>query len=294
MSNLSEQVCLIAEVGCNHCGDFNLAKTFVDKIASLSGESIVQVVKFQKRTPELILTSEELLKPHPFPENSFGKTYGEHRFNLEFSIQQHQELKSYVESKGLIYSCSVFDEKSLDEILSLEPKMLKISSVNNTDLKMLKVLDDNFNGEIHISLGMTSRNEERRLVNVFKNKLNDVVLYACTTNYPVPVGEICLLEIERLAKTYMGEIKGVGFSAHHLGYIQDVAALALGAGYFERHFTIDKTLKGSDQFMSLDLDEISKLAQNLRVVAKDLKYKEPDILESEVFYRLKHKKFEGC
>ena len=286
------EICVIAEVGCNHCGDFQFAKTFVDKLASLQGEQMVQVVKFQKRTPELILSQEELLMPHPCPENSFGKTYGEHRANLEFNILQHKELKSYVESKNLVYSCSVFDWNSLDEILSLEPKMIKISSVNNTDFKMMKYLDDNYKGEIHISLGMTTREEERRLVNVFNNKLCDIVLYACTTNYPVSVGEICLLEVDRLFKTYSGEIKGVGFSAHHIGYVQDVAALALGARYFERHFTLDKSLKGSDQFMSLDLNEISHLAQNLRMVARDLKYKKPEVLESEMFYRIKHKKTE--
>lgn len=290
MKKIFDEVCIIAEVGCNHCGNIDVAKSFINEIDNLIGENRIQVVKFQKRTPELILTEEELLKPHPCPQNAFGKTYGEHRANLEFSVQQHKDLKSYVESKNMIYSCSVFDWQSLDEILSLEPQMIKISSVNNTNFEMMKYLDNNFNGEIHISLGMTSKDEERRLVDVFKNKLKDIVLYACTTNYPVQVGEICLLEIDRLFKTYSNEIKGIGFSAHHLGIVQDVAALALGARYFERHFTLDKSLKGSDQSMSLDLKDISQLAKNLRIVAKDLKYKEPEILESELYYRIKHKK----
>lgn len=294
MMNFSDEIVLIAEVGCNHCGNLDFAKKFVDEISQLSGDSNVQVIKFQKRTPELILTPEEYNTPHPFPQNSFGPTYGAHRKALEFSKEQHKELKSYIEKKGLEYSCSVFDWQSLEEILSLNPTRIKISAVNNTDLKMMKFLDDNFDGEIHVSLGMTSRREEQILINTFKQHLDNVVLYACTTNYPVPVGEICLLEINRLVNTYKNEIKGVGFSAHHIGYVQDVAALALGARYFERHFTLDKTLRGSDQFMSLDLDDIAQLAKNLRLVSKDLKYKEPDILESEMFYRIKHKKIEIC
>ena len=294
MGSVFDDIVIIAEVGCNHCGDFSLAQKFVDDIDGLTLDERVQVIKFQKRTPELILTSEELSAPHPCPENAFGNTYGEHRSFLEFDIEQHRRLKSYIENRNLVYSCSVFDWKSLEDILSLEPKMIKISAVNNTDFEMLKFLDNNFDGEIHISLGMTTKQEEKMLVNTFKNKLDDVVLYACTTNYPVPVGEICLLEIDRLVKTYADEIKGVGFSAHHLGYVQDVAALALGARYFERHFTLDKTLKGSDQFMSLDLSDIAQLGKNLRLVARDLKYKEPDILESEAFYRIKHKKIGVC
>ena len=175
-------------------------------------------------------------------------------------------------------------------ILSLNPKMIKLSAVNNTDFEILKFLDNNFDGEIHISLGMTTKSEEVAIVNCLKNKLKDTVLYACTTNYPVRVGEICLLEIQRLKSEYGKELKGIGFSGHHLGIVQDVAALALGATYFERHFTCDKSLKGSDQFLSLDISEIEQLAINLRMVASDMKYKVPEILESEVAQRLKYNK----
>ena len=109
MGVLDNKITIIVEVGCNHCGDFNFAKKFIDEISSLHGESSVQVVKFQKRTPELILTPEEFAAPHPCPENAFGTTYGKHRLALEFNLAQHKELKSYVEAKGLSYSCSVFE-----------------------------------------------------------------------------------------------------------------------------------------------------------------------------------------
>ena len=292
MNVMSERqaINLIAELGCNHCGDINLAKKMIDLIAGLDMDSKVQAIKFQKRTPELVFTDDVLTSPHPNPEQAFGSTYLEHRRFLEFDLEQHNILKSYIEAKGLDYSCSVFDKNSLMQILSLNPKMIKLSSVNNTDVEILKLLDEEFDGEIHISLGMTDKEEERLIIKNLKNKLHNTILYACTTDYPVQVGDICLLEVQRLKQTYGNELKGIGFSAHHIGIVQDVAALALGATYFERHFTFDKSLKGADQFMSLDIDELSQLAKNLRMVAADLKLKYPEILESEVCHRIKHNK----
>lgn len=286
----NQTINLIAEFGCNHCGSLDLAVKMIDSIASLGVDSRIQTVKFQKRTPELVFAEDVLNSPHPNPEQAFGTTYLEHRRFLEFDLEQHRYLKSYLESKGLDYSCSVFDKESLNQVLSLNPKMIKLSAVNNTDFEILKFLDKEFDGEIHISLGMTDKEEEKFIVSNLKSSLNNTVLYACTTDYPVQVGDICLLEVQRLKQTYGNDIKGVGFSAHHLGSVQDIAALALGATYFERHFTFDKTLKGADQFMSLDIDEFAQLAKNLRMVAADLKFKTPDILDSEIAHRIKHNK----
>ena len=286
----NQMINLIAEFGCNHCGSIDLAVKMIDLIASLGVDSKIQTIKFQKRTPELVFTEDVLNSPHPNLDQAFGSTYLEHRRFLEFDLEQHRYLKSFIESKGLNSSCSVFDKESLKQILSLNPKMIKLSAVNNTDSEILKILDSEFDGEIHISLGMTDKEEEKFIVKNLKNKFNNTVFYACTTDYPVQVGDICLLEVQRLKQTYGNEIKGVGFSAHHIGIVQDIASLALGATYFERHFTSDKTLKGADQFMSLDISEFAQLAKNLRMVAEDLKFKTPDILDSEIAHRIKHNK----
>lgn len=275
------KITLIAELCCNHMGSIEIAKQMIDTLAGFPKEYKLDVIKFQKRTPKLILSKEEYNTPHPNIKNAFGKTYGLHREFLEFSIEQHAELKKYCEDKGFKYSSSAFDMQSAKEVLSLKPEMIKISAANNTDYDFLKYIDDNFDGEIHISLGITTKSEEDKIFESIKNNRKNLILYACTTAYPVPSGSICLLEIKRLKEKFGNDIKGIGFSGHHLGIVQDIAAIALGATYIERHFTLDKTFKGTDQSISLNAEEFLELSKNIKLVNEDLKLKETDILEVE-------------
>lgn len=286
---------VIAEIGCNHKGDINIAKKMIEQI-SLMGDvnplSKINCIKFQKRTNKILLSPEEYNAPHPVPENSYGKTYGEHREFLEFSYEQHLELKKYCEKFGLIYSCSVWDIEAAKEITSLHPKMIKIPSASNMDFEILNFLCDNYEGEIHVSLGMTNKSEEMKIVDLFKKKhrQKDLVLYACTSGYPVPAEDVCLLEIKRLKETYGEDIKGIGFSGHHLGIAIDIGALTLGAKYFERHFTLDRTWKGTDHAASLEPDGLRKLARDLRTVDKALAFKPNEILDVEIPQRQKLKR----
>ena len=286
---------VIAEIGCNHKGDINIAKKMIEQI-SLMGDvnplSKINCIKFQKRTNKILLSPKEYNAPHPVPENSYGKTYGEHREFLEFSYEQHLELKKYCEKFGLIYSCSVWDIEAAKEITSLHPKMIKIPSASNMDFEILNFLCDNYEGEIHVSLGMTNKSEEMKIVDLFKKKhrQKDLVLYACTSGYPVPAEDVCLLEIKRLNETYGKDIKGIGFSGPHLGIAIDIGALTLGAKYFERHFTLDRTWKGTDHAASLEPDGLRKLARDLRTVDKALAFKPNEILDVEISQRQKLKR----
>lgn len=279
----------IAEIGCNHQGNIELAKKMIKSLSNLKGGLKVDIVKFQKRTVKDILTKEQYISPHPDEKNSFGKTYGEHREFLEFNKEQHLELKEYCEAYNLEYSSSVFDINSAFEILELKPRHIKISAANNTDMELIKLLDDNFDGDIHISLGMTTKEEEKEIVNAYKKKRKNIILYACTTSYPVENKDICLKEITRLKDVWGREVKAIGLSGHHIGTVPDIAAMALGASYIERHYTIDKNLKGSDQFMSLDYDEYSTLLNNAKIVEEALCYKKTDILECEKPYRKRYR-----
>ena len=138
---------------------------------------------------------------------------------------------------------------------------------------------------------MTTHEEERKIINFFKekNRAKDLVIYACTSGYPVPFEDICLKEITRIKETYGQEIKGIGFSGHHLGIAVDVAALALGATYFERHFTLDRTWKGTDHAASLEPQGLQKLARDLRQTYFALQSKEKEILDIEAVQRKKLK-----
>lgn len=279
---------VIAEIGCNHKGDIEIAKEMIE-VASIFCK--VDAVKFQKRCPKELLTEEEYNAPHPVPYNSYGETYGLHREALEFTVEQHKILKEYCEKFKLTYSTSVWDLTSAKEIVSLNPKFIKVPSACNLNKPMLEYLCKNFGGEIHLSVGMTTQAEEKSIVDLFKkfDRNKDLVVYACTSGYPVPPEDICLLEVKRLVETFGDEVKAVGFSNHSPGISFDTVAFALGSQYFERHFTLNRTWKGTDHAASLEPDGMRRVARDLRSTQKALTYKSQEILDIEKVQRKKLK-----
>jgi N-acetylneuraminate synthase len=285
---------VIAEIGCNHKGDLEIAKEHV-RIAKIFCNA--DVVKFQKRNNIELLTPEQYSAPHPNPANAYGSTYGEHREYLEFTVEQHAELKKCCDELGIVYSSSTWDLTSAKEIASLNPQLIKIPSACNNHFEMLGWLCDNYKGEIHISTGMTTKNEIDELVNFFiaKGRNNDVVVYNCTSGYPVPFEDVCLLDILTLKEKYQNKVKAIGFSGHHLGIAADIAAYTLGAEWVERHYTLDRTWKGTDHAASLEPEGVRRLVRDLKAVHKALTYKQKDILDIEAVQRgkLKYKKTQG-
>lgn len=280
---------IIAEIGCNHKGSMEIAKEMILTAATYCK---ADVVKFQKRCNKELLSSEDYNAPHPNPENSYGKTYGEHREFLEFDLEQHRQLQKWCKEYGIEYSTSVWDVTSAKEITTLNPTLIKVPSACNLNKSLLTYLCDNYKGEIHLSFGMTTKEEEEKIIALFesKNRNKDLIIYSCTSGYPVPFEDICLREITRLHDEYEHRVKAIGFSGHHLGIAVDSAAVALGAEWIERHYTLDRTWKGTDHAASLEPDGIRKLARDCRAVAKALTYKPKEILDIESVQRNKLKK----
>ena len=279
---------VIAEAGCNHKGEMKIAKELIDTAGHFCH---ADAIKFQKRCPRELLTPEQYNAPHPNPANAYGETYGAHREFLEFTVDQHRQLKEWCEEAGIVYSTSVWDMTSAKEIASLNPRFIKIPSACNNHFEMLQWLCDNYGGEIQLSFGMTTHKEEEEIVDLFvKNGRNkDLILYNCTSGYPVPFKDVCLLELTRMKKTYGETVKAIGFSGHHLGIAVDVAAYTLGAEYIERHYTLDRTWKGTDHAASLEPDGIRKLVRNLNAVYESLQEKPEEILPIEQIQREKLK-----
>ena len=279
---------VIAEIGCNHRGEMPAARELISLAATFAG---ADVAKFQKRCPRELLTAEQYSTPHPNPMHAYGETYGEHREFLEFSLEQHRQLQEWCREFGIEYSTSVWDLTSAREIAELQPTLIKIPSACNTHDEMLRFLCDSYAGEIHISLGMTSRQEEEALIELLveKQRTQDVVLYSCTSGYPVPFEDVCLLEISRLQATYGGTVRAIGFSGHHLGISVDIAAYTLGAEWIERHFTCDRTWKGTDHAASLEPDGLRRMVRDLRAVRRSLTSRPQEILDIEVAQRKKLK-----
>lgn len=279
---------IVAEIGCNHKGDVGIAKEMI-KMAAVFCKA--DCVKFQKRTNKELLPPEQYNAPHPNPMHSYGDTYGEHREYLEFDADTHRELIRTCEEFGIAYSTSVWDVTAAKEMAALEPPFLKVPSATNTNDDLLAVLCDSFGGQIHISLGMTTRAEEEHIVDFVRSRgrAGDVVLYACTSGYPVPFDELCLREISRLRASYADIVGAIGFSGHHLGIAADMAALTLGAEWIERHFTLDRTWKGTDHAASLEPDGIRRLVRDSAAVAAALTEKPSELLEIEQPQRKKLK-----
>lgn len=282
-----QQPRVISEIGCNHKGDFETAKELI----KLSKDCGAYAAKFQKRNPRELLTEEQYKAPHPNPANAYGATYGEHREFLEFNIDQHAQLKKYCESIGIVWATSVWDVTSAKEVISLDPEFIKVPSACNNHYKMLEVLRDQYEGEVHISLGMTTTEEQDQIVKFFEDKgqAKRVVLYSCTSGYPVPFEDVCLLEITKIQERFGSRIRDVAFSGHHLGIAVDIAAFTLGTRWIERHFTKDRTWKGTDHAASLEPAGLQKLCRDINATYKALNYKKTEILPIEQVQRDKLK-----
>lgn len=263
------------------------------ELLTIAKECGADVGKFQKRNPKELLTPDQYSAPHPNPQNSYGSTYGAHREFLELSLDDHRELQEHCKSIGLEYSASVWDTTSAKEIASLNPSLIKVGSPTNLHWEMQRVLRDEYSGDVHISTGMTTKEEIEMIVQFWEqgkgNAKERVVLYNCTSGYPVPFEDVCLLDLRTLYDKYAHRVKSIGFSGHHLGISVDIAAYTLGATWNERHFTKDRTWKGTDHAASLEPAGLGRLIRDLNATHKCMTYKKEDILPIEKQQRAKLK-----
>ena len=261
---------IIAEIGCSHGGSLERAKELA-KLAKLCG---ADVLKTQKRNPKKSVKKELWDKPHPNEMYAYGDTYLEHRENLELSINDHIELKEYCESIDIEYSTSVWDMTSAKEIVALNPKFIKIPSACNTNKELFNFLINEYKGKIHISTGMIDKKEREKLYTKLIPYNDRIVVYLCTSAYPISFSETYLLEIKKLTSMF----SNVGFSNHGRGICLEPVAFALSATYFERHFIDDRLYKHTDSGNSLEPQGLSKMIRNLKAVKQALQYK-PDKLD---------------
>lgn len=279
---------VVAEIGCNHMGSTAIARDLI----LCAREAGADYVKFQKRNNKELLSAEQYNAPHPVPKNSFGETYGGHREFLEFNVDQHYSLLEYCNEIGIGYSSSVWDVTSARELIELGVHFIKVPSACNNNVGLLESLRDNYSGQVQVSVGMTTRVEVEAIVSFFEetNQAKDrLVVYSCTSGYPVSAKDVSLLEINWLKKVFEARVKEIGFSGHHLGTNIDLAAYTLGATWLERHFTKDKAWKGTDHAASLTPDELASLVASLKEVRLALSYKKEEILPVEQAQREKLK-----
>lgn len=262
---------LIAEIGQNHNGSLGLAKQMVD-MAQRCGFHAVKSAKrdIAINVPEPLYSS-VYNSPH-----SFGETYGEHREALEFSFNEYREMEEYAHQKGLDFISSFTDLPSLKFLETIKCDAYKIASSRVTDMELLKNVVRTAKPVI-LSAGMSTMEEVESAVECFKNR--ELYILQCTSSYPCQLEDIHLGVIQTFREKFKCE---VGFSGHHYDSIlPDLLAAGLGACIIERHITCDKSLKGSDQKLSLDEKDMVMLVKGIQQVKAIIGKSEKQFLPCE-------------
>jgi sialic acid synthase SpsE len=265
----------IAELGQNHQGDIKIAKEMIDKLIG----SGINAVKTAKRDIDICLTEEQKKLPYT-GKHSFGKNYYEHRKALELSFEDFAELKNYAESLGFDFISSFTDIPSFEFLKNLGLDKLKIASQRITDKKLLEHVSRNFDGTMYLSSGMSEIEHIDYMVYLFKN--NKKYLMQCTSVYPCQERLLNIRVLKKYRTRYKSLVDGFGFSSHNMSIGPDIAAYTLGANIIERHFTLDRTMKGGDHVGSLEIHEIKNLISLLEDAAKALGSSDKHILEEEI------------
>lgn len=263
--NISDEspVFIIAEIGVNHNGDILLAKKMID-IASEAG---VNAVKFQSFHPEELVDKDAPKANYQLETTDKKESQFEMLKKLMLSIDKMEQLKIYAEQKGLIFLSTPFDEKSLEELESIQVDGYKISSTDTTNLLFLKKVARS-QRPIILSTGMTTLEEIEKAVRIiYEHGNKDLILLHCTANYPTAVEEVNMMAIKTIAEKF-GTL--VGYSDHTEGVGVAPYTIPLGVKIVEKHFTLDKTLEGPDHRASLNPEELAELVKKIRYVESAL------------------------
>jgi sialic acid synthase len=248
---------IIAEIGQNHNGDIKIAKQLIDMAVHCGADA----VKFQKRDIPSELTKAAFERPYD-NSNSFGKTYGEHRLFLELSEDQHLELKEYANSVGMVYFCTPCDVLSVELLERIGCPFYKVASRDLTNIPLLEKLGSTGKPVI-ISTGMADLEDIDDAFVALKRGPESVIIMQCTSEYPCHLENVNLKAMATLRKKYKAI---VGLSDHTSGVIISSAASVMGAHLIEKHITLDRTMKGTDQPGSLEYAGLKKLIQYIRAI----------------------------
>ncbi|KAG8454950.1 hypothetical protein GDO86_001245 [Hymenochirus boettgeri] len=256
-----DQPCfIIAEIGQNHQGDFEIAK----KMIRMAKECGADCAKFQKSELEYKFNKKALERPYNSP-HSWGKTYGEHKRHLEFSHDQYRELQKFAKEIGIYFTASGMDEMAVEFLHELGVPFFKVGSGDTNNFPYLKKTAQKGRPMV-ISSGMQSMDTMRRVYELVKPINPNFCFLQCTSAYPLLPEDVNLRVIKEFQSVFP-DIP-VGYSGHETGIAITVAAVAMGAKVVERHVTLDKTWKGSDHQASLEPKELTELVKSIRLVEK--------------------------
>lgn len=286
----SDHVYVIGEIGQNHNGSVDIAKLIIDMIAREVVESDfnlhlkgMDAVKLTKRDLHQELTASAMSRPYDSP-HSFGKTYGEHRAVLELNDEEHYEVYKHAKSYGLDFVETLCAPTCTSMFKYFEPDYLKVASRDLTNLPLLEVLAETKIPMI-VSTGMAGKKELDDALATINRYHNDVAILHCVSQYPTHPDNVNLRTIPYLIENYKDNV--IGYSDHTIGISAPLSAAAMGAKIIEKHITLDRRMKGTDQAGSLGPDGVNRMVRDLRMFEKSLGVKDIFIVEDTASAKVK-------
>lgn len=281
---------IIGEIGQNHNGSVDIAKLIVELISRPVKEDTfhldlkpMNAVKLTKRDLTEELTTTQMNRIYDTP-NSFGRTYGEHRAFLELSDQEHFEVYKYAKTFGLDFVETLCAKGCLSLLKLFTPDYLKVASRDLTNLPLLEALAET-KIPIILSTGMAGKRELDDALDVITKYHDDISILHCVSEYPTRPDNLNLNTILYLKEHY-GQYK-IGFSDHTIGISAPVVAVGMGAEIIEKHVTIDRHMKGTDQAGSLGPDGVNRMVRDIRICERWLGTKDLYIEDSVASSKLK-------
>jgi len=274
---------VIGEIGQNHNGSVDLCKLLIDVAArpvkdNLFDNNLKQMdaVKLTKRDLSQELSSTQMNSIYNSP-HSFGKTYGEHRSFLELNDEQHFEVYKYAKDKGLDFVETLCAIGCLSMLKLFRPDKLKVASRDLTNLPLLSALAET-KIPIIVSTGMAGKKELNQALETINKYHNDISILHCVSEYPTRYENVNLKTITYLKKQYPEY--SIGYSDHTIGISTPIAAVAMGAKIIEKHITLDRNLKGTDQKGSLEIDGIFRMIRDIRNLDMSMGEEKIEIVDS--------------
>lgn len=265
---------VVAEIGCNHQGNVDVALDMVEAAANCGASA----VKFQKRDNKALFRSCLFNSEYDNP-NSYGFTYGEHRNRLELNHDDFLRIIKCAHHNNISIQITPFDFPSLKFCQQLPFDAYKIASADIVFPQLIHLVCETTK-PVFVSSGGCSEKEILDAAQLINSYHSQCAFYHCTAAYPAPIKDMNLSYISRLGEL-LPEGFVVGLSDHENGIDAAVVAYMLGARVFEKHFTLDRSWKGTDQSFSLEPTGLKKLVRNLKRIDELLGEGSKQIFDSE-------------
>lgn len=254
-SSIPNYIYVVAEIGINHNGDLEIAK----KLIHMAKNAGCDAVKFQKRDLEVVYGTALLDQPR---ESPWGTTQRDQKEALEFNRSEYREIRKICNDLDIDFSCSAWDENSLEFLDEFDLSFQKVASALTSNLDFVAAVAKRQKITL-LSLGMCTLEQTDAAMEIFRQNSCPVIPMHCVSTYPTPENDLNLVQIQMLRERYS---RNVGYSGHESSVSPSIVAASLGACVIERHITLDRSMYGSDQAASLEKDGLENLVTVLRKI----------------------------